>query len=107
MKEDEEVVRAAISQNPLALKFALGGLSQNRELMILCGLDFQVSLGQDMGCRDQWIVQSVKFGLYAEASDFSTKTHKRLHANASLGRYRLHNPSAFNKGFCAMNLDGS
>merc|ERR1719210_3064492 len=107
MKKDKELVRTAVMQNSLALKFGMGDLNQNRQFLQLFGLDFRDSLGANTASRDEWIVQSVKFGLHAEASDFSTKTHQRIHGNAYLGKFHLHNPSAFNKGFCDINPDGS
>ena len=53
-----------------------------------------------------WIVMSVKFGLRAKASDFSTETHQRIARSEYLKTFNLHDPNAFNKLFCGKLPNG-
>lgn len=106
LKADRDFILKAIQQNTHALKFAAGGLNQDRKLLKKAGLDFAGSLQQSIATIPEWIVMSVKFGLHAEASDFSTDTHNRIVSSDFLRAFNLHDPNAFNKLFCGKLPNG-
>ena len=81
----------AVKQDPSVLTFATNGLDQDRTLLKAAALNMEEYLGNSTGSRNEWIVESVKFGLYAEASDFSTKTHLRIKSTPFLTEFNVHN----------------
>ena len=82
MKAGKEFMIRAVK----VLTFATNGLGQDRALLKAAASNMEDYLGNLTGLRDERIVESVKFGLYAEASDFSTKTHLGLHDQGSEAR---------------------
>jgi len=99
LKADKEVVLAAVKDEGIALKFALGGLGQDPDCLKAAGFDVVE------GDRPEKAVLSIKFGLLAESTDYSTEFAQEMSKDTFLQQFKTYNPTMTSKPNCREQLD--
>jgi len=93
------VVLAAVKEKGHALKFALGGLNQDLDCLKAAGFDVVE------GDRPEKAILSIKFGLLAESTDYSTEFAQEMSKDTFLQQFKTYNPTMTSKPNCREQLD--
>jgi len=98
LKHDKEVVMAAVDQDGTALKFALGGLNQDPDCLKAAG--WKVVEGD----RPEKAILSIKFGLTADTTGYSTNFIEAMRADQFLNKFKTYDPTITSKDYCREKL---
>jgi len=103
LREDKEVVLAAVTQRPAALKFALGGLSQDSDSLRESGIWDQVHRMLSYS-RTEHAILSVKVSLAEKTTPYATEFASEMEKDSFLGQFQTYNLIAGRKHSCDPNF---
>jgi len=100
MRSNKQVVIAAVSKTPAALKFALEHLNQDPDCLKAAGLWSGSEQARHTGMRSEKCLYPIKFSLAATSSTYATVVTLALKNHIDLGTFEMYFPSAFMKESC-------
>jgi len=98
LKEDKEIVLAAVKSVGAALKYAKGGLNQDGDCLKAAGLWDEVD--DKVYSRTEQAILSVKFSLAEKSTEFATEFALAMKEDKFLQNFKTYNPNAWCKKSC-------
>ena len=97
---NDNVITAAVRQNPTALQFTKGGKNQSKAFLCAAGLLDDITLYDP---TEQKVVLSTRFSLGEETSTTATIFSLLMKKNQYFNRFNSYFPNAFDKTTCDPN----